>query len=60
MTWKCRLGWHTWSDWSEPRQGTLTRGWSAVEVEVVEQHRTCTDCKQYEQAIYDVAGRRIG
>lgn len=42
---RCRIGWHRWAKWSEPKVGATT---GAPSIPVIIQERRCQDCNRRE------------
>lgn len=37
--WRCRFGWHRWSQWSDPKRDQVIPGWN--------QSKFCVDCNRF-------------
>ena len=51
----CRIGWHAWTAWSDPRYGTE----GPLGFHYIEQSRRCTHCNTVQQRRRDENGCEI-
>ena len=48
-SWKCRFGWHRWTKWAMPKEGTVQSSiFSVTDASCMVQDRACEDCGHYE------------